>query len=124
MIQSDPAHHKHDDQDTEGEREHVVWCCRRRWSCAGRTPDARPSARIASTTSATGMLGSHTRSVPATKKEEVDRQQDAEPQSGQIAYENPQSTASTCSSPGADISVIKDFIVSLGHWHSRSSTPR
>src|SRR6267154_981235 len=116
-VRHDPersAHHKHDDQDTEGEREHVV-------GVVGARGDVQEEHQ----------MHAHLRDrqhhqcdrnarlpneIGARDKEGGRGQQDGEPQSGQIA-EDPQSDATTfyVLIARCEVGVVEDFIVSAAH---------
>src|SRR6267142_4502141 len=116
-VRHDPersAHHKHDDQDTEGEREHVV-------GVVGAGGHVQEEHQMHAHLRDRQHDKCHRKArlphqIGAGDEERGRRQQDGEPQSGQIA-ENPKSdaTAFYVLIARCDISVIKDFIMSLGH---------
>src|ERR1700716_2650782 len=115
-VRHDPersAHHKKDDQDTEGERQHVVGVVGTRGDVQEEHQvDAHLRDRQHHQCDRNARLPNE---IGARDKEGGRGQQDGEPQSGQIA-EDPQSdaTAFYVLIARCDISV-KDFIVSLGH---------
>src|SRR6266403_2133592 len=116
-VRHDPersAHHKDDDQNAEGERQHVI-------GVVGPRGDVQEEHQVHAHLRDRQHDKCHRNArlphqIGAGDEERGRRQQDGEPQSGQIA-EDPQSDATTfyVLIARCEVGVVEDFIVSAAH---------